>query len=97
MQYTLAHLEELVVRRHGAGVTGMLVGPAATREERQEFTAGCIQPGQLHRSADRRWLYPHARRTLNRELHRGPIDLRPYVLSARMSSLFPADCEGRAA
>ena len=34
-QYTLAHLEELVVKEvHGAGGYGMLVGPAATREER---------------------------------------------------------------
>ena len=40
LEYTLAHLEELVVKEvHGAGGYRMLVGPASTREERQEFAA----------------------------------------------------------
>ncbi len=38
LDYTLAHLSELVVKEvHGAGGYGMLVGPAATKAEIEEF------------------------------------------------------------
>ncbi|MGZ9060214.1 MAG: circularly permuted type 2 ATP-grasp protein, partial [Burkholderiaceae bacterium] len=38
LEYTLAHLHELVVKEvHGAGGYGMLVGPASTRQEREDF------------------------------------------------------------
>ncbi len=38
LEYTLAHLSELVVKEvHGAGGYGMLVGPAAARDEIEDF------------------------------------------------------------
>ncbi|MCK7496755.1 MAG: hypothetical protein MZW92_42035 [Comamonadaceae bacterium] len=38
---------------HGAGGYGMLVGPAATKAEIEDFRARAAgQPGQLHRAAD---------------------------------------------
>ncbi len=38
--YALAHLEELVVKEvHGAGGYGMLIGPAATRAQIEDFRA----------------------------------------------------------
>ena len=38
LQYTLAHLAELVVKEiHGAGGYGMLVGPASTTAEIETF------------------------------------------------------------
>ena len=38
LQYTLAHLKDLVVKEvHGAGGYGMLVGPASTRAEIEDF------------------------------------------------------------
>src|SRR3990167_6280703 len=40
LKYMLAHMEELVVKEvHGAGGYGMLVGPASTRAEIEEFRA----------------------------------------------------------
>jgi uncharacterized circularly permuted ATP-grasp superfamily protein len=38
LEYTLAHLEELVVKEvHGSGGYGMLIGPASTERERQAY------------------------------------------------------------
>ena len=40
LKYVLEHLEELVVKEvHGSGGYGMLVGPAASRKEREAFAA----------------------------------------------------------
>ncbi len=40
LKYVLDHLEELVVKEvHGSGGYGMLVGPAASKKEREEFAA----------------------------------------------------------
>ncbi|MEX6506894.1 circularly permuted type 2 ATP-grasp protein [Jiella sp. M17.18] len=40
LAYVLEHLHELVVKEvHGSGGYGMLVGPAATKEERERFAA----------------------------------------------------------
>jgi uncharacterized circularly permuted ATP-grasp superfamily protein len=42
LKYVLAHLSELVVKEvHGAGGYGMLVGPAATKEEIERFRQLC--------------------------------------------------------
>jgi uncharacterized circularly permuted ATP-grasp superfamily protein len=43
LQYVLAHLNELVVKEvHGAGGYGMLIGPAATRAEIEDFRRALI-------------------------------------------------------
>jgi len=40
LKYVLAHLDELVVKEvHGSGGYGMLVGPAASKKERETFAA----------------------------------------------------------
>jgi uncharacterized circularly permuted ATP-grasp superfamily protein len=40
LKYVLDHLEELVVKEvHGSGGYGMLVGPAASKQEREDFAA----------------------------------------------------------
>ena len=40
LKYVLEHLHDLVVKEvHGSGGYGMLVGPAATKKEREEFAA----------------------------------------------------------
>ena len=42
LEYTLAHLDELVVKEvHGAGGYGMLVGPASTTQEREDSRGVC--------------------------------------------------------
>ena len=54
LKYVLEHLDELVVKEvHGSGGYGMLVGPAATKKECEDFAkklAGAAR--QLHRPAD---------------------------------------------
>ena len=53
LKYVLAHLKELVVKEvHGAGGYGMLVGPAASQAEVDDFRRVLDrQSHQLHRSA----------------------------------------------
>ena len=54
LEYVLEHLAELVVKEvHGSGGYGMLVGPAATKKEREEFAQEARRAAvQLHRAAD---------------------------------------------
>jgi uncharacterized circularly permuted ATP-grasp superfamily protein len=43
LKYVLANLKDLVVKEvHGAGGYGMLVGPAATKQEIEDFRARCM-------------------------------------------------------
>ncbi len=83
LEYTLAHLDELVVKEvHGAGGYGMLVGPASTREERQEFSA------RLRANPENYIAQPTlALSTCPTYVESGiaprHIDLRPYVLSGK--------------
>ncbi len=54
LAYTLANLKDLVVKEvHGAGGYGMLVGPAATKAEIEDFRKAVLaNPERLHRPAD---------------------------------------------
>ena len=83
LKYVLAHLHELVVKEvHGAGGYGMLIGPAATRAEIEEFRAvllanpsGYIAQPTLSLSSCPTYV----------ESGIAPrhIDLRPFVLSGK--------------
>ncbi|MGI4857745.1 MAG: circularly permuted type 2 ATP-grasp protein [Janthinobacterium lividum] len=83
LAYTLDHLSELVVKEvHGAGGYGMLVGPASTKAEIEDFRArliarpsGYISQPTLSLSACPTFV----------EAGIAPrhIDLRPFVLSGR--------------
>jgi uncharacterized circularly permuted ATP-grasp superfamily protein len=89
LAYTLAHLEELVVKEvHGAGGYGMLVGPAATKAEVEEFRkvlianpSGYISQPTLSLSSCPTFV----------ESGIAPrhIDLRPYVLSGKTVQMVP--------
>ena len=89
LAYTLAHLAELVVKEvHGAGGYGMLVGPASTKAEIEEFRArliakpeGYISQPTLALSACPTYV----------EAGIAPrhIDLRPFVLSGKTISMVP--------
>ncbi len=89
LQYTLAHLEDLVVKEvHGAGGYGMLVGPAATKAEIEEFRqvlranpAGYIAQPTLSLSTCPTYV----------ESGIAPrhIDLRPFVLSGKQVQMVP--------
>ena len=87
LEYTLAHLPELVVKEvHGAGGYGMLVGPASTKEEIESFRQrllarpdGYIAQPTLALSACPTYV----------ESGIAPrhIDLRPFVLSGKTISM----------
>jgi uncharacterized circularly permuted ATP-grasp superfamily protein len=87
--YALAHLEELVVKEvHGAGGYGMLIGPAATREEIERFR------GLIEAHPDRYIAQPTlALSTCPTFVAEGlaprHIDLRPFVLSGRDVRIVP--------
>jgi uncharacterized circularly permuted ATP-grasp superfamily protein len=89
LQDTLDHLAELVVKEvHGAGGYGMLVGPASTRSEIEDFRqrllakpAGYIAQPTLALSACPTYV----------ESGIAPrhIDLRPFVLSGKTVTMVP--------
>jgi uncharacterized circularly permuted ATP-grasp superfamily protein len=87
--YVLDHLDELVVKEcHGAGGYGMLIGPASTKAERDEFRQRILaQP-------DRYIAQPTlALSTCPTFVAAGVaprhIDFRPYVLSGRTVNIVP--------
>jgi uncharacterized circularly permuted ATP-grasp superfamily protein len=89
LEYVLAHLPELVVKEvHGAGGYGMLIGPAATASEIENFR-------RLIVAAPERYI---AQPTLAlstcptfaaQGLRPRHIDLRPFVLSGRDVTIVP--------
>jgi uncharacterized circularly permuted ATP-grasp superfamily protein len=89
LDYTLAHLSELVVKEvHGAGGYGMLVGPAATKAEIEAFRQvllakpdGYISQPTLSLSSCPTYV----------ESGIAPrhIDLRPFVLSGKTVQMVP--------
>ncbi|MBI3230724.1 MAG: circularly permuted type 2 ATP-grasp protein [Burkholderiales bacterium] len=89
LAYTLANLKDLVVKEvHGAGGYGMLVGPASTKAEIEDFRqrlianpAGYIAQPTLALSACPTFV----------ESGIAPrhVDLRPFVLSGKQISMVP--------
>jgi uncharacterized circularly permuted ATP-grasp superfamily protein len=89
LKYILGHLDELVVKEvHGAGGYGMLVGPAASRQEIEDFRlalkadpAGYIAQPTLSLSTCPTFV----------ESGIAPrhIDLRPFVLSGKTVQMVP--------
>ncbi|SFM05965.1 circularly permuted type 2 ATP-grasp protein [Variovorax sp. OV329] len=89
LDYTLAHLKDLVVKEvHGAGGYGMLIGPAATHAEIEEFRAallakpdGYIAQPTLSLSTSPTFV--------DAGIAPRHIDLRPFVLSAKEVQMVP--------
>jgi uncharacterized circularly permuted ATP-grasp superfamily protein len=89
LAYTLAHLPELVVKEvHGAGGYGMLVGPASTKAEIEDFRQriiarpdGYIAQPTLALSACPTYV--------DSGIAPRHIDLRPFVLSGKTVSMVP--------
>jgi uncharacterized circularly permuted ATP-grasp superfamily protein len=87
--YVLAHLEELVVKEaQGSGGYGMLVGPTASREERERYRQRILD------SPERFIAQPTLALSLvptfiGDALGDRHVDLRPYVLSGRETALCP--------
>src|SRR5207237_9447825 len=87
--YVLDHLEELVVKEaQGSGGYGMLVGPTASRDERERFRQRILD------APERFIAQPTLALSLvptfsGDQLVDRHVDLRPYVLSGRECSLCP--------
>jgi len=89
LAYTLAHLSELVVKEvHGAGGYGMLVGPASSKQQIEDFRRrliakpdGYIAQPTLALSACPTYV--------EKGIAPRHIDLRPFVLSGKTISMVP--------
>jgi uncharacterized circularly permuted ATP-grasp superfamily protein len=87
--YVLDHLPELVVKEvHGAGGYGMLIGPAATRTQLEEFRAR-IRAHPERYIAQPTLALSTSPTFANSAIAPRHIDLRPFVLSGRGMSVVP--------
>ncbi len=89
LAYTLAHLDELVVKEvHGAGGYGMLIGPMASKEEIESFRARIMADPARYIAQP-----TLALSTCPTLTHAGlaprHIDLRPFVLSGKEITIVP--------
>ena len=89
LAYTLANLKDLVVKEvHGAGGYGMLVGPASTHAEIEEFRKAIVvnPSGYIAQPTLSLSSCPTFVETGIAPRH---IDLRPYVLSGKTVQMVP--------
>ncbi|MEO8409372.1 MAG: circularly permuted type 2 ATP-grasp protein [Propionivibrio sp.] len=93
LKYVLEHLPELVVKEvHGAGGYGMLVGPAATRREIEDFRARIISSPEKYIAQPTLALSDCP--TFVDDSQPGAVasrhlDLRPFVLSGKNIDMVP--------
>ena len=89
LDYTLAHLPDLVVKEvHNAGGYGMLVGPAATRAEIEEFRTRLVaQPDNY--IAQPTLALSTCPTYVDSGIAPRHIDLRPFVLSGKTVTMVP--------
>ena len=89
LQYVLAHLGELVVKEvHGAGGYGMLVGPAASKAEIEEFRAQLVANPSNY-IAQPTLALSTCPTFVESGIAPRHIDLRPFVLSGKTVQMVP--------
>jgi uncharacterized circularly permuted ATP-grasp superfamily protein len=89
LKYVLAHLPELVVKEvHGAGGYGMLVGPASTRAEIEEFRARIIAAPEKY-IAQPTLALSNCPTFVESGIAPRHLDLRPFVLSGKRIGMVP--------
>jgi uncharacterized circularly permuted ATP-grasp superfamily protein len=89
LKYVLEHLAELVVKEvHGSGGYGMLVGPASTREEIEEFR-GRILANPANYIAQPTLALSACPTFVESGVAPRHIDLRPFVLSGKEIRMVP--------
>ncbi len=89
LAYTLANLKDLVVKEvHGAGGYGMLVGPAATAAEIEDFR-GAILANPSGYIAQPTLSLSSCPTFVESGIAPRHIDLRPYVLSGKTVQMVP--------
>ena len=88
-KYVLAHLPELVVKEvHGAGGYGMLVGPASTRAEIEDFRARIVAAPEKY-IAQPTLALSTCPTFVDSGVAPRHLDLRPFVLSGKSISMVP--------
>jgi len=89
LQYTLAHLKDLVVKEvHGAGGYGMLVGPASTKDEIERFRGALLANPEGY-IAQPTLSLSSCPTFVDSGIAPRHIDLRPFVLSGRTVQMVP--------
>ncbi len=89
LAYTLAHMEELVVKEvHGAGGYGMLIGPAATKAEIDEFRK-VVETHPARYIAQPTLSLSTCPTYVESGIAPRHIDLRPFVLSGKTVQMVP--------
>jgi uncharacterized circularly permuted ATP-grasp superfamily protein len=89
LAYVLDHLAELVVKEvHGAGGYGMLVGPAATQKERDEFRERVLASPEKY-IAQPTLSLSTCPTFVEAGIAPRHVDLRPFVLSGREINIVP--------
>ena len=89
LAYTLAHLEELVVKEvHGAGGYGMLVGPAASQAEVEQFRQALLAHPEGY-IAQPTLSLSSCPTYVDSGIAPRHIDLRPFVLSGTSVQMVP--------
>jgi uncharacterized circularly permuted ATP-grasp superfamily protein len=89
LDYTLAHLPELVVKEvHGAGGYGMLVGPASTRAQIEDFRQRLVANPERY-IAQPTLALSNCPTFVDAGVAPRHIDLRPFVLSGKTISMVP--------
>ena len=88
-EHVLAHLRDVVVKEvHGAGGYGMLVGPASTAAERDEFRARILAHPDKY-IAQPTLALSTCPTFVESGLATRHVDFRPYVLSGKHVTLVP--------
>jgi uncharacterized circularly permuted ATP-grasp superfamily protein len=89
LAHVLAHLPELVVKEvHGAGGYGMLVGPAATRREIDDFAVR-VRANPTNYIAQPTLALSTCPTYVDAGIAPRHIDLRPFVLSGQQVTMVP--------
>ena len=89
LKYVLDHLEELVVKEvHGAGGYGMLIGPAASREQIEEFRRA-LRADPARYIAQPTLALSTCPTYVDSGIAPRHIDLRPFVLSGKEVQMVP--------
>jgi len=89
LQYVLDHLSELVVKEvHGAGGYGMLVGPAASKQEIEDFRAALLANPSNY-IAQPTLSLSTCPTFVDSGIAPRHIDLRPFVLSGKSVQMVP--------
>ncbi|AXA90838.1 circularly permuted type 2 ATP-grasp protein [Massilia sp. YMA4] len=89
LDYTLANLAQLVVKEvHGAGGYGMLVGPAASKQEVEDFRARLLARPDGY-IAQPTLALSNCPTFVENGVAPRHIDLRPFVLSGKTISMVP--------